>query len=499
MIWNRRSVLRALATSATAPLVVPFIQACGASDQGRKLGATLRQLAPEPIRGVLREVVPALSQRFPRATGFATLRRIDRAMADAEERGVNHELQASLVLEVEHQDRRFEQVTTDLSPAGIRAAAKALRGRAAASYQPVRPVRRLARSRDFASDMNLDPREVSTRDFIRRLEDSYQASRTVGGSRIVYRGAYLIVDDRIDVFVGQGRDLSQRLVRTRSGVVLVAQRRVRSSPVPMVDSAERSGLMGLEATSLSRRSLEGAADRVLAMVSPTAYPTGTMTVVLAPTVTALLTRACVAPALAGHRWLVGESRAVRYHEGRIASERMTLIDDPSVAGAYGSYFFDDEGQLARPAVIIDGGVLTGPLTDRISARLLGVPRTANGRRADPRAPVRACISNLSWAPGSASREQLLSGVERGLLLDGGLIARSDPRTWRYTLRAARGYEIRAGKTTGVLYSDVDVRGYVPDLLGAVEGVSATAVRTPTGAELPATTGSPYLLTRAEVV
>lgn len=491
-------MLRALAASAAAPLVVPVLQACGSNAPRSRAPARLETLSAEPIRATLREVVASLSVHFAQATGHVTLRQIGRAMVDADERGVHRETTTVAILGVEHQGRRFEQATTELSPDGIAAAAELLRTRMAAGYQAPQPAMSMATPRDFRSPVTIDPRTVPMRAWIPRLEQLYRDSLAVGGSRIVYRSAYLTVEDRTDIFIGSGRDLSQQLVRTRSGVVLIARRNVGHTPVPVVEVAEQSGLMGLEATSLPRPALEAAADRVLAMVSPTAYPTGVGTLILAPTVAGLFCRECIGPALDGRRWVVGESRAATLHKQQIASERVTLIDDPSAPGAYGSYFFDDEGLLAQPARLIENGTLIRPVTDRACAAMLGLQRTANGRRPSPLAPVRAHVSNLSLAPGQSSREQLIAKVDRGLLLDGGLYAQVDPVSWRFSLRVARAYEIRGGKATGVLYSDLDVRGQVPDVLRAVADISATSVRIPS-LPLPASTSSPYLLTRAEVV
>lgn len=497
--WHRRSVLRALGTSAFAPLVVPLVQACSAGRVHVSHTRAFDESSLDDIRQTLREVVPDLSQRFAFASGQVTIRRLGRALTDAGERRIDHGVDVALVLSVSEGGRRFEQVATDPSPQRVRQAAKILRERASAGYRPASPAQPLGRPRDFASTVVVDPGSLSSSEWLPRVDHLYQRSKRVGGSRIVYRGSYLLVDDRVDVFVGAGRDMSQRLVRTRSGVVLIAQRNLRTGSVPVVEVAERHGLLGLEATSVPLRLLESAADRVLAMVSPSAYDTGEMDLLCDPSVASLFVGECVGRALTGSAWLEGRSPARAFRGSAVASEHITLIDDPSVHGAYGSYFFDDEGRLATPSVLIDKGQLKGPVTDRASASRLDVARTANGRRSIPTAELRTQLSNTALVPGLATREQLIAGVDRGLLLEGGLMAHIDPRTWRFSIRVARAHEIRGGKTTGVLYGNVDVRGDVPSFLQSARAVSSTVVRSPARSPTPTTVGSPFLLSRAEVV
>lgn len=51
-------------------------------------------------------------------------------------------------------------------------------------------------------------------------------------------------------------------------------------------------------------------------------------------------------------FLKGRARAEQYVGRRVGSEVVDLIDDPTLPGAYGSYFFDDEGVEASPTYIL---------------------------------------------------------------------------------------------------------------------------------------------------
>lgn len=478
--------------------MAPVLQACAARGKGARSARPLGRIDAEDVRARLRSVVSELSRRFSHASAFASLRRVGRVMADADAHTAGQELELGLVLAVEQQGRRFEQAIVQLDRDSVARAAAALSARASASYQANKPARPLASPRDLTSSWREDPAAHPPHEWVPRVEDLYQRSQHHGGSRVVYRGAYLLVDDVIEIHVGHGRDLLQRLVRTRAGVILLAQRGVHSETIPVVEIAETSGLMGLEATAMPESALESAADRVHSMVSPSAHPTGDLDILLDPSCAALFAHHCVGAGLRAHHWVTGEARAADFLARPVGSEHVTLVDDPTLAGAYGSYFFDHQGRPAAATPLIDRGVLQTPVTDHQSAQLLPLEVTANSRRAHAGAALAPEFSNLAFAAGRSSREDLIAAVDQGLLLEGGVFARAHPRSWRFVLRAARAREIRSGKITGVLYSDIDIHGDVPALLGAVRGVSSSVARTPAPGELPSTMGSPFLLTRARV-
>jgi PmbA protein len=65
---------------------------------------------------------------------------------------------------------------------------------------------------------------------------------------------------------------------------------------------------------------------------------------------------------------------------RIASEELTVIDDATMPGLFGSSPFDDEGVAARRTVVIDRGVLKSYLLNTYTARKLGLKTTGNASR-----------------------------------------------------------------------------------------------------------------------
>jgi PmbA protein len=65
---------------------------------------------------------------------------------------------------------------------------------------------------------------------------------------------------------------------------------------------------------------------------------------------------------------------------KVASEKITVIDDGTLPGLFGSSPYDDEGVPSRRTVIIDKGVLKSYLLNSYTARKLGLKTTGNAAR-----------------------------------------------------------------------------------------------------------------------
>ena len=73
---------------------------------------------------------------------------------------------------------------------------------------------------------------------------------------------------------------------------------------------------------------------------------------------------------------------------RVAAAGVTVVDDGTLNDRRGSLTIDDEGTPAQRTVLIEDGILTGYMQDRMNARLMDVSATGNGRRRAM--PMRRC-------------------------------------------------------------------------------------------------------------
>ncbi len=97
---------------------------------------------------------------------------------------------------------------------------------------------------------------------------------------------------------------------------------------------------------------------------------------------------------------------------RIASDAITVKDDPLIARAPGSRAFDGEGLASRLNVVVEKGILRTYLCDSYSARKLGRQSTASAARSG--ASVGPSTSNFILEPGTDSNEAIIKSTKRGL-------------------------------------------------------------------------------------
>ena len=132
---------------------------------------------------------------------------------------------------------------------------------------------------------------------------------------------------------------------------------------------------------------------------------------------------------------------------RVASEACTIVDDGTLPFRRGSLNIDDEGTQTSRTVLIEKGILRGYITDRLNARLMGIPLTGNGRREDFRSIVLPRMTNTFMLAGESDPEEIMRSVKRGLYavsFGGGQV---DITNGKFVFSASEAYLIEDGKIT----------------------------------------------------
>jgi len=102
-------------------------------------------------------------------------------------------------------------------------------------------------------------------------------------------------------------------------------------------------------------------------------------------------------------------------ETRVASDMVTIIDDPLIPRAPGSRAYDGEGLLARKNVVVEDGVLKTYLLDSYCGRKLDMPSTASASRRSS-GGVGPTTSNFILQPGSSSFDAMVKDTKAGLMV-----------------------------------------------------------------------------------
>jgi PmbA protein len=98
---------------------------------------------------------------------------------------------------------------------------------------------------------------------------------------------------------------------------------------------------------------------------------------------------------------------------KIAGENITIVDDATVVGGFGSSPFDAEGVPTRRTVVIERGVLSSYLLNTYTAKKLGLRTTGNAARGLAGTPGIGA-GNFFLQPGNKSPQEIISGISDGL-------------------------------------------------------------------------------------
>jgi PmbA protein len=152
---------------------------------------------------------------------------------------------------------------------------------------------------------------------------------------------------------------------------------------------------------------------------------------------------------------------------KIASEKLTVIDDGTLPGLFGSSPFDDEGVPTRRTVIIEKGVLKNYLLNTYTARKLGMKTTGNAARG---ITGNAGIGhgNLFAETGEKSPEEIIKSISNGFYVTELMGFGTNIVTGDYS-RGATGLWIRNGELAFAV-SEVTVAGNLVNMLQDLESI-----------------------------
>ena len=151
---------------------------------------------------------------------------------------------------------------------------------------------------------------------------------------------------------------------------------------------------------------------------------------------------------------------------RIASELVSIVDDPLIPRAPGSRPFDGEGLRSRENRVVESGVLKTFLLDCYSARKLNRASTASASRAG--GAIGPSTTNFILRAGKTSRDEIVSSVKRGLYVTEMMGFGFNPITGDFS-RGASGFWIEDGKLAFPV-SEVTISSTLDQILQNIDAV-----------------------------
>ncbi len=286
-------------------------------------------------------------------------------------------------------------------------------------------------------------------DFVRRaaLLGEIDAYARASDSRVVQVMASLSAEwQAVQIMRGDGVRVADLRPLVRLNVSVVVEK----------DGRRESGSHGFGGRYSVTKLLEtdawrGAVDEALRMalvnLDAKPAPAGEMEVVLGAGWPGILLHEAVGHGLEGDFNRKKTSMFSDLMGQRVASPGVTVIDDGTLPDRRGSLTVDDEGTPSGRTVMIEDGILTGFIQDRLNARLMGVAPTGNGRRQSYAHVPLPRMTNTLMLEGKVTTDEMIRSVKRGLYavnFGGGQV---DITSGKFVFAASEAYMIEDGKVT----------------------------------------------------
>ena len=277
------------------------------------------------------------------------------------------------------------------------------------------------------------------------LKEADEVARAASGEIRQVTAAYVEGIQSILVAASDGTLAQDRRTRVRCMVQAVAAR----------DNEVQSGFeapgasMGFEffAGGAIREAARVAAERAALLLDAQPAPGGTMPVVIGNDFGGVLFHEASGHGLEADAIAKRASVFAGQVGSLVASPLVTAVDDGTVDNAWGTLRIDDEGVPTRRNVLIEEGVLTGYMYDRLRARQDGRGPTGNGRRQSYQHIPLPRMTNTYILPGESTVEELIAATPRGLYAKRLGSGQVNPVSGDFVFAVTEGYLIENGRIT----------------------------------------------------
>ena len=162
---------------------------------------------------------------------------------------------------------------------------------------------------------------------------------------------------------------------------------------------------------------------------------------------------------------------------KVASEKVTLIDDGTLDNEWGSVNIDDEGNKTQKNILIENGILKSYLIDELNSKIMNMNITGSGRRENYTYAPTARMNNTYLQIGTDTKEDMIKSIKYGLYahkMGGGSV---NQNTSDFNFAVTSAYMIRNGKIAESV-SDVCLIGNGSEIIKNVEMVGSDLLHDP---------------------
>ncbi|MCX2523795.1 metalloprotease TldD [Larsenimonas rhizosphaerae] len=209
----------------------------------------------------------------------------------------------------------------------------------------------------------------------------------------------------------------------------------------------RYGLDRFVQNNVAERYAREAVRQALVNLDARDAPAGQLPVVLGNGWPGVLLHEAVGHGLEGDFNRKGSSAFAGRMGEQVAARGVTIVDDATLSDLRGSLSVDDEGTPGACTPLIEDGILTGYMQDKLNARLMGHAPTGNGRRESYAHLPMPRMTNTYMLDGQHDPEEIIKSVRHGLYavsFGGGQV---DITSGKFVFSASEAYMIEDGKVS----------------------------------------------------
>ncbi len=254
----------------------------------------------------------------------------------------------------------------------------------------------------------------------------------------------------------EGAYIEMERIVSGAGIQVIAtdgrEIQVRSYPNSFGGDYARKGYEFIEEMKLAENA-ERIRDEALQLLKTRPCPTGKMDLIIGPYQMALQLHESVGhpteldrvlgeeASFAGTSFLTPE----KLNNFQFGSKYVNIVADATDPYALGGFPYDDEGVKAKKIYLVKEGIFVGYLNSRETSYKLGL-EPMGAMRADSfnRIPI-IRMTSINLEPGNSTLEELISGVDNGLLIDVNKSWSIDQKRLNFQFGTEIGYEIKNGK------------------------------------------------------
>ncbi|MEF9990670.1 MAG: TldD/PmbA family protein [Romboutsia sp.] len=256
---------------------------------------------------------------------------------------------------------------------------------------------------------------------------------------------YLDIEQNVLIANSEGRFVEDNRIKTRLMVNAYAQN-TEGIESGYVGPGSAKGYEFYDELNVDEYAIE-AARVAKTMLNAKYAPSGNMSVVIDNGFGGLLFHEACGHSLEASSVAKGNSEFSGKIGKKIASNKVTLIDDGSIKNAWGSLGVDDEGELTRKNILIEKGILKSYMIDKLNARRMNMDSTGSARRESYRFAPTSRMSNTYIANGESTREEIISNTENGLFVKMISAGSVNPITGEFNFSTSEAYLIENGRIT----------------------------------------------------